>query len=113
MPDVADVNVQHASVSIARVSYPRSRIKVTTNSQLIKRIIYSVVVLEEPRWLLYLRPRQKNQWLLFLNDAVTYALQREVFEDNFGGTDFTSGTPLRCPCFLLYLQVSKLDGILG
>jgi hypothetical protein len=79
------------------------------------------VVLEDvqpmARWLLYLRPRRENQWLLFFNETVTYALEREVFEDNFGpfGSDAEGAArdlPSRRPLFLLYLRVSLLDNVL-
>ena len=80
--------------------------------------MFSVAVLEDvkpiPRWLLYLRPRQEKQWLLFFNETVTYALEREVFGDNFGGdTETTSGgIPARRPVLLLYLRESSLDDTL-
>jgi hypothetical protein len=85
----------------------------------IPREICRVVVLEEvkpfPKFLLYLRPRQENQWLLFFNEAVTYALESEVFESNFRLNDGTIplGAPSRTPVLLLYLRVSILDSLLG
>lgn len=80
----------------------------------------SVIVLEEvqpvARWLLYLRPRRdQDRWLLFFNEAVTFAPEREVFEANFGGIDVASasGIPLRIPYVLVYARADKLRGILG
>ncbi|KAK3385601.1 heterokaryon incompatibility protein-domain-containing protein [Podospora didyma] len=81
--------------------------------------LHGVVVLEDvkpvPRFLLYLRPRQENQWLLFFNEDVTYGLESEVFEHNFRLNDGTvpAGAPLRIPILLLYLRVSMLDILLG
>jgi hypothetical protein len=76
------------------------------------------VVLEEvqpPRFLLYLRPRQENQWLLLFNNEVTYALESEVFEHNFrlvvDGT-LPAEAPLRIPVMLFYLRESMLDRLL-
>jgi hypothetical protein len=67
-----------------------------------------------PRFLLYLRPRVEEQWLLFFNESVTYARESEVFEHNFrlGADSLPRGAPLRVP-ILLYLRVSMLDGLLG
>jgi hypothetical protein len=78
-----------------------------------------VIALEDlkpiPKYLVYLRPRKENQWFKFFNDAVTYAPQMEVFEDNFRVNDGAtpSGSPLRYPIILVYLQVSMLDSLLG
>jgi hypothetical protein len=78
-----------------------------------------VVVLEEVepvhRFLLYLRPRLENQWLLLFNETVTYANESEAFEHNFrldNGT-MPAGAPLRTPVFLVYLRRSMLDTLLG
>lgn len=67
----------------------------------------SLIVLEEvqpvAKWLLYLRPRRgQDRWLLFFNDAVTFAREREVFEDSFGGDEVPPGTPLRVPYVFVY-----------
>ncbi|KAK4238447.1 hypothetical protein C8A03DRAFT_33534 [Achaetomium macrosporum] len=81
--------------------------------------LHGVVVLEEveplPRFLLYLRPRLENQWLLLFNESVTYALESEVFEHNFrlGADTLPPGAPLRTPVLLLYLRMSILDSLLG
>jgi hypothetical protein len=68
-----------------------------------------------PRYLLYLRPRKEDQWILFFRETVSYAQRREVFENNFRRGDETmpKDAPLRTPYILIYLQVSKLDIILG
>jgi hypothetical protein len=67
-----------------------------------------------PRRLIYLKPRQENQWLLSFNEAVTYALEREVFEDNFRCNDRVAPDrePLRTSYILIYLQGSMFDSIL-
>ncbi|KAK3902135.1 heterokaryon incompatibility protein-domain-containing protein [Staphylotrichum tortipilum] len=88
--------------------------------------LHGVIIREEvlpvPRFLLYLRPRRDEpQWLLFFNEAVTYALESEVFEHNFraeggGGVVGTGGlpegAPLRVPIMCLYLRVGELGGLL-
>lgn len=61
-----------------------------------------------------MRPRRdQDRWLLFFNDAVTFASEREVFEDNFGREDAAPGIPLRIPYILVYARVDKLGEILG
>lgn len=77
-----------------------------------------LIVLEEvqpvAKWLLYLRPRRgQDRWLLFFNDAVTFAREREVFEDSFGGDHVAPGTPLRVPYVMVYAREDKLKEILG
>lgn len=68
-----------------------------------------------PRRILYLRPREDDQWVLFFNETVTFASHQEVFEDTFRratGRD-SKDVPLRTPCMLIYLKVSMLDTLLG
>ncbi|RDW63742.1 hypothetical protein BP6252_11287 [Coleophoma cylindrospora] len=81
--------------------------------------LHGVVVLEDvkpvPRYLLYLRPRQEDQWILFFKETVSYAQRSEVFEDNFRREDRTKqrDAPLRTPYIFVYLKISKLDHLLG
>lgn len=82
------------------------------------RLQNSVIVLEEiqpvNRWLLYFRPRKDHsRWLLFFNDAVTYANEREVFEDNFREDYDVSVILLRTPYVLVYARVNRIDEVLG
>jgi hypothetical protein len=79
----------------------------------------SVCVLEDvkpvPRYLLYLRPRKENRWILFFKESVTYAKHTEVFEDNFRehGASLSPDAPLRTPYLLMYIKTSRLDVYLG
>ncbi|RDW59191.1 hypothetical protein BP5796_12115 [Coleophoma crateriformis] len=81
--------------------------------------LHGVVVLEDvkpvPRYLLYLRPRQEDQWILFFKETVSFAQRTEVFEDNFRREDWTKqkDAPLRTPYIFVYLKISKLDHLLG
>jgi len=79
----------------------------------------SVVALEHikpiPRYLLYAKPRAENQWLLFFNESVTYAQEREVLEDNFRLPENKGHgeIPFRTPRLLVYLQRSSISNIIG
>jgi hypothetical protein len=81
--------------------------------------VYRVVVLEDvkptPRYLLYLRPRLEDQWILFFKETVSNAQRSEVFEDNFRGNNHKtlSNAPLRTPYVLVYIQKSRLNELLG
>jgi hypothetical protein len=79
----------------------------------------SVCILEDvkpvPRYLLYLRPRADDKWILFFKESVTYARHSEVFEDNFRrpGYHMPANAPLRTPYLLMYIKKSMLDVYLG
>ena len=66
------------------------------------------------KYMLYLRPREENTWLLFFNDVVTFATLQEVFEDNFvrdkqhqNGRSF-----LRSPTAFFFVKKSEIGKIL-
>ena len=67
------------------------------------------------KWMVYLRPRQDDQWVLFLNETVTFASHQEVFEDVFRRTAASGDEqlPLRTPCMLIYLNASMIETLLG
>ncbi|KAH8589510.1 hypothetical protein B0O99DRAFT_553461 [Bisporella sp. PMI_857] len=81
--------------------------------------LHGVVVLEDvkptPRYLLYLRPRLEDQWILFFKETVSNAQRSEVFEDNFRGNNHKTlnNAPLRTPYVLVYIQKSRLNELLG
>lgn len=82
-------------------------------------VYYRVVVQEEtkpmPRYIVYFRPREEDQWVLFFNEKVTFASHREVFEDTFRRSVASDNTevPLKSPCMLIYMKVSMLGELLG
>ena len=64
--------------------------------------------------MLYFRPREEDQWVFFFNETVTFATNREVFEDNFrrGEGDDSSKGPLRTPLDFIFLKKSMLGDLL-
>jgi hypothetical protein len=67
-----------------------------------------------PRFIVYLRPREEDQWILFFNEKVTFASHEEVFEDTFRrSAALDEGVPLKTPCMLIYMKVSMLGELLG
>lgn len=102
-------------IPITRVGFYHDTSVVIPKADVFK---FRLIVLEEvqpgAKWLLYLRPRRgQDRWLLFFNDAVTFAREREVFEDSFGGNHVAPGTPLRVPYVMVYAREDKLEEILG
>jgi hypothetical protein len=69
---------------------------------------------EPARWMLYLRPREEDRWILFFNETVTLASHKEVFEDTYarGQGDGRKEMPLRSPEVLMYLKKSMLGELL-
>ncbi|KAI9154755.1 Ubiquitin carboxyl-terminal hydrolase [Paramyrothecium foliicola] len=78
--------------------------------------LHCVVVREDveptPKFLLYVRPRQENRWLLLFNDQVTWARESEVFAKNFEVNQKEGVPGNRVLGLLLYLQVTKLHELL-
>ena len=65
----------------------------------------------------FLRPRKYDEWFKFLDETVTNASLKEVFNDSFDGThlfkeikgDFVSRIR---PMLLIYIRVSMVDNLL-
>ncbi|KAL9621356.1 MAG: hypothetical protein Q9160_004247 [Pyrenula sp. 1 TL-2023] len=80
--------------------------------------LHGVVVLEgakeNARWLVYLKPQEEGQWFKFFNEVVSPASSTEVIEESYtyGGSEDGEAPP-RTAYLLMYLQVSKLDMLLG
>jgi hypothetical protein len=68
-----------------------------------------------PRWILYFKPREDDQWVLFFNEMVTFASHREAFEDTFRRTTGPDDNevPLKTPRMLIYMKASMIGDLLG
>ena len=68
-----------------------------------------------PKWIVYLRPRGDDQWVLFFNETVTFASHQEVFEEVFRRTagSGSGDVPLRTPLLLVYLNAAMISTLLG
>jgi ubiquitin carboxyl-terminal hydrolase 7 len=61
----------------------------------------------------FVRPTEDGQFYKFLDDRVTLASRKEVFNDNFGGKDTNQAEKTKSAYILTYARKSTLDQVLG